>query len=150
MGKYEPLSARLSGESENSWTATFAELEAVLGFSLPTSARTYREWWGNQQGAGHSQARAWQDAGWHVWKVSLPDETVTFRRLPGEGKAVERSPVSDNALFEQASAYLGVTDRQEIIREALKALCAREAGRRLAELGGTMPDLKAPPRRRFG
>ena len=33
------------------------------------------------------------------------------------------------------------------MREALRALIAREAGRRLARLGGTMPDFKAPPRR---
>ena len=149
MGKYEPLSVRLQGESEDSWTATFAQVEAVLGFPLPASARTYREWWGNQQGAGHSQARAWQDAGWHVWKVSLPDETVTFRRLPGDDTR-DRVPETEQALLERASAYLGVSDRRQVVREALKALCEREAAHRLAKLGGTMPDLQAPPRRRFG
>jgi hypothetical protein len=49
----------------------------------------------------------------------------------------------------RASLYLDTTDRSQIVREALKALCAREAARRLARLGGTLPDLQAPPRRHF-
>jgi hypothetical protein len=34
------------------------------------------------------------------------------------------------------------------VREALKALIERESARRLARLGGSEPDLAAPPRRR--
>ncbi|MBV9882613.1 MAG: type II toxin-antitoxin system VapB family antitoxin [Sphingomonadaceae bacterium] len=56
---------------------------------------------------------------------------------------------SDEELLRRASVYLGTTDRAKIVHEALKALCAREAGRRLARLGGTMPGLQAPPRRHF-
>jgi hypothetical protein len=37
-----------------------------------------------------------------------------------------------------------------LLREALKALIEREAARRLAALGGTMPELEDIPRRRFG
>ena len=51
MGKYEPLAARLSAQGEDFWTATFAQIEEVLGFPLPASARKYREWWANQTGA---------------------------------------------------------------------------------------------------
>jgi hypothetical protein len=36
----------------------------------------------------------------------------------------------------------GVAERTALLREALKALIEREAGRRLVLLGGTMPDLK--------
>jgi hypothetical protein len=35
------------------------------------------------------------------------------------------------------------------VRAALKALVEREAARRLARMGGTAPDLKLTPRRRF-
>jgi hypothetical protein len=152
VGKYEPLADHLQRERQDEWTATFAEVEKVLEFPLPASARRYREWWGNQRGTGHSQAKGWQDAGWQVWRVDLAGEAVTFRRRgsrpsPGsDGSTAE----SDDPLFEQAAAYLGTNDRRHIVREALKALCAREAARRLARLGGTMPDLKLPPRRRFG
>ena len=136
--------------SENSdcWTATFAEIEAVLGVSLPPSARKYREWWANQRGGGHSQAKGWGDAGWQVWSVDLKQRSVEFRRVAILPPKDSGDP--DAALFDSAARYLGVSDREQVIREALKALCEREAGRRLARLGGTMPELEAPPRRRFG
>jgi hypothetical protein len=34
------------------------------------------------------------------------------------------------------------------VREGLKALIQRESARRLARLGGSAPELEAPPRRR--
>lgn len=149
MGKYEPLAARLSREKEY-WDPTFAELEAVLGFPLPPSARRHREWWSNQRGGGHSQAKGWQDAGWQVHRVDLAGERVEFRHrsMSPSARSPSASPATDEELIARAADYLGTTDRQRIVREALEALCAREAGRRLARLGGTMPDLKIPPRRR--
>ncbi len=51
----------------------------------------------------------------------------------------------DDELFARAQEYAGVT---AVVREALKAFVEREAARRLARLGGTQPDAKAPPRRR--
>jgi hypothetical protein len=149
MGKYEPLAERLRREQEDIWATTFADVEKVLGFSLPTSARTYREWWANQRGAGHSQTKGWQDAGWQVGKVNLANERVTFRRVISRPPSAAE-PESEDKLFEQASEMLGTNDRGEIVREALRGLIQREAARRLARLGGTMPDLRAPPRRRFG
>ena len=63
MGKYEPLAQFLDSRNEDSWTATFEQIEAKLGFALPKSAYGYRAWWSNQQGPGHSQKEAWQAAG---------------------------------------------------------------------------------------
>ena len=151
MGKYEPLTDHLRGRDSAEWAPSFAEIEAILGFSLPASARKYREWWGNQAGAGHSQARAWQDAGWQVFKVDLNRERVILRQASSNRLRDERQPFEGKEdLFELAAGYLGTRDRETIVQAALKALCEREAGRRLAKLGGTMPDLKMPPRRRFG
>ena len=147
MGKYEPLASRLNAQCEDSWEASFHEVEQVLGFPLPASARRHREWWANQRGGGHSQAKGWQDAGWRVWRVDLAGETVTFRRAAA--KAPQRpEPEADEALFAKAASYLGFSDRERLVREGLNALCEREAGRRLARLGGTMPALETPPRRR--
>jgi Arc/MetJ family transcription regulator len=56
--------------------------------------------------------------------------------------------VLDDELIERASEITGLSEKSAIVREALKALVAREAGRRLAALGGSAPDLKLPPRRR--
>lgn len=54
----------------------------------------------------------------------------------------------DDELLSKAQEYSGIQETSALIREALKTLVQLEAGRRLARLGGTMPGLKAPPRRR--
>lgn len=55
----------------------------------------------------------------------------------------------DDELFAKAQEYAGVTEKSAVVREALKAFVEREAARRLARLGGSDPEAKAPPRRRF-
>ena len=54
----------------------------------------------------------------------------------------------DDELFAKAQEYAGLKEKSALVREALKALVEREAARRLARLGGTRSDAKAPPRRR--
>jgi metal-responsive CopG/Arc/MetJ family transcriptional regulator len=48
----------------------------------------------------------------------------------------------DEELVRKAEEYSGVTERSALLREALKALIHLESSRRLAALGGTMPDLE--------
>lgn len=48
----------------------------------------------------------------------------------------------DDELVRRAQEFSGVTERTALLREALKALIHQEASRRLAKLGGTMPDLE--------
>lgn len=54
----------------------------------------------------------------------------------------------DDELVAQAQSLTGVREKSRLVREALKALIERESARRLARLGGSQPDLEAPPRRR--
>jgi Arc/MetJ family transcription regulator len=56
--------------------------------------------------------------------------------------------VLDDDLLAKAQAFTGLKEKSSLIREALKALIERESARRLARLGGSEPDLKAPRRRR--
>lgn len=56
----------------------------------------------------------------------------------------------DDELLDEATELTGIEERTALIRQALKALIAREAARRLARMGGSDPDAKAAPRRRFG
>lgn len=49
----------------------------------------------------------------------------------------------------KAQAFTGLKEKSALVREALKALIERESARRLARLGGSEPDLEAPPRRRL-
>ena len=95
-GKYASLYRHLlSTQCEPEWRTTFGEIEAVLGFRLPNSARLYRPWWSNSKhGSGHSHALAWQAAGWRTREVDIETETLVFARTTGvearPGKVVRK------------------------------------------------------------
>ena len=55
----------------------------------------------------------------------------------------------DDELMAAAGEYSGLTERSAIVRVALQAYVAREAARRLARLGGSMPDFEPGPRKRY-
>ena len=54
----------------------------------------------------------------------------------------------DDVLLAQAGEYTGETEKTALVRMGLEALIQRESARRLAALGGTMPDFSVPARRR--
>ncbi|MDB5587432.1 MAG: antitoxin [Devosia sp.] len=54
----------------------------------------------------------------------------------------------DDELLARAKESSGIAETGDLVREALKTLLAREAARRLASLGGTMPNLEYIPQRR--
>jgi Arc/MetJ family transcription regulator len=54
----------------------------------------------------------------------------------------------DDDLIRTAQEFTGVTEKTALVREALKSLIERESARRLAALGGAMPDLEDIPRKR--
>jgi hypothetical protein len=56
--------------------------------------------------------------------------------------------IIDDGLLDRARELTGIQEKTALIRAGLEALIAREAGRRLAALGGTQPDLADIPRRR--
>jgi Arc/MetJ family transcription regulator len=53
----------------------------------------------------------------------------------------------DDELLAQAQLMSGLTERTQLLREALLALVQRESARRLARLGGTQTQLQPVPRR---
>ena len=150
MSRYQPLADFLAGQKAIEWEASFAEIEERLGFELPPSAYTYPAWWANQTGPGHSQTKGWRSVGWKTADLDLKRRRVRFER---EIRAMhERATTSADEreiLARRAEELTGIADRDQLICEALRSLVEREAARRLARLGGTMPDLKVPPRRRF-
>jgi hypothetical protein len=54
----------------------------------------------------------------------------------------------DDGLVEKAALLSGITEKTALVRAGLEALICRESGRRLAELGGTEPQLRPVRRRR--
>ena len=157
MSRYEPLAQFLAAKKADSWETTFQEVEKRLGAALPRSAYKYPAWWANQTGPGHSQTRGWRSVGWRTCDLDLERQRVRFERERVPARVQESSPGffhqddvwNRDTLLQRARELTGIEDREALIDRALRFLIAREAGLRLARLGGTMPDLKAPPRRRF-
>mgnify|MGYP001035417328 CR=1 FL=1 len=154
MGKYEPLARFLESRNDDSWIATFGQIEARLGFSLPKSAHEYRAWWSNQQGPGHSQKEGWQAAGWETTDVDLDQGVVRFERRspPGRGDEQIGGPGGDApglaALWRKAHDISGISDRAELEKVILTSFIQHEAARALIAMGGSDPDAKAAPRER--
>lgn len=146
MSRYQPLADFLAAKKGDRWDASFSDVEAQLGFSLPQSAHRYPAWWANQTGGGHSQTAGWRSVGWRTASLDLQGKRVRFEREVNGGAA----PIFDAELIDRARALTGIKDRDALVDEALKALIAREAALRLARLGGSMPGYSAPDRERPG
>lgn len=54
----------------------------------------------------------------------------------------------DDDLMAEAERLTGEDEKTSLVREGLRALIERESARRLAALGGAMPDLEPTPRRK--
>ena len=85
-GKYGPLYKRLrdlSAQGEG-WETTFGEIESILGFELPPSARRHRSWWANKgpYNAG-GRAKIWNAAGCDTAEVDMEAETLSFKSKTG-------------------------------------------------------------------
>ncbi len=53
----------------------------------------------------------------------------------------------DDDLLAEAQKLTGEAEKTTLVRLGLRALIERDAAKRLARLGGSMPGLKVPPRR---
>ena len=92
LSKYDKLTSFLEGLKTSSRRMSFAEIEEVLGFTLPLSARSYQAWWGNNLIHGRHSA-AWLSAGWETEQLDLGGERVTFRRAAqGRAQALKAKP----------------------------------------------------------
>jgi hypothetical protein len=80
-GAYQLLYKYLSDRFANRVVLTFAEIEDLLGFSLPGPARLQREWWGDGASiAGRSaQSDSWTLA-CRTATVNMAAQSVVFER----------------------------------------------------------------------
>ena len=82
-GKYLSLYTYLLNRYANSVVLTFAEIEDLLGFSLPDLARLHQEWWTNAEHAisdRPSHSDSWLLAR-RTAKPNLRARTVVFDRV---------------------------------------------------------------------
>ncbi len=83
-GEYELLYRYLRDRYANRVVLTFAEIEDLLGFSLPVHARVQQTWWSAPAPRGHrsTQSDAWTLAG-RTATVNLLAQSVVFDRDTG-------------------------------------------------------------------
>lgn len=73
---------------------------------------------------------------------------VLAKRSEGRSLRMRSTINLDDNLMEQARSLTGTKETAALVRQALETLVRVESGKRLAALGGTMPDAEAAPRRR--
>lgn len=83
--KYYPLYQRLSQVGADTCTLTIAEVESCIAGKLPATAYKKGAWWANRSKGGY-QSQAWIRAGYHVDKVDLEQQQVTFKKFQAEYK----------------------------------------------------------------
>jgi hypothetical protein len=107
MSKYFSLMQYLQKSGKSSEFLTFAEIEKILGDSLPPAASIHRAWWGNH--INNHQAKSWMKAGWRVDTVML-GQNVTFKRVatvPAKGvTAPQTEGLSEDEIKRSIKAYL--------------------------------------------
>ena len=78
---YQPLHRYLDDRFAETVVLTFAEVEDLLGFTLPDLARQEPGWWADadRDGVPSPQARSWTEARRHAL-ANLPAKVVSFAR----------------------------------------------------------------------
>lgn len=79
--EYVSLYTYLEHRYASTVVLTFEQMEALLGFALPASAWTERDWWTGAAVHTHRHSAAWIGAGRSA-TPNLSARTVTFERLP--------------------------------------------------------------------
>ena len=70
MSKYAPLWAHIQADGRDSFTLSFAQIEAILGFPIDHSFLNYK--------------KELQEYGYRTGKISLKEQTVGFIREQSE------------------------------------------------------------------
>jgi hypothetical protein len=80
-GKYQPLFQYLDDRFANTVVLTFAEIEDLLGSTLPEEARRQPEWWTNTAAGGHppNHSDSWTLAN-RTARPNLLAQIVAFER----------------------------------------------------------------------
>jgi hypothetical protein len=81
-GKYTPLEQHLRAlpSTQREVTLSFAQVETILGSTLPASAYEDERWWMHATEGNHVNKRAWANAGWQVRDVDVKSKRVRLVR----------------------------------------------------------------------
>ncbi len=119
---YDALRLHLAGLDVDEWATTFAEIESLLGFRLPESARVFNAWWSNSL-KGRPGTIAWREAGFRA-SVKMEEERVIFRRgleRPPSKKAL-RAAARVSKLLRPDRASLMAEVKEVYDQQGIKAI----------------------------
>ncbi len=105
--KYAKLTAYLEQQTGDRVTLPFAEIEKIVGFTLPGSARDHGPWWTNSRSPGRHN-EAWLNIGWETTDRDMKAQTIAFQRNGSVAPAYQppRTPAprrTSSATFDHAS-----------------------------------------------
>ncbi len=85
MSKYDPLYKWLCAKAMKKVAKiplTFEQVEVIVGFRLPDTARSRSQWWANEtRSSRHVQRDAWMNAGCETRHLDLKKEHVEFMKV---------------------------------------------------------------------
>ena len=132
MTKYHPLTEHLAARNEARVEMKFSDIERLLGFPLPPSARIHRPWWANSD-HGHVQSRAWLDAGFESRYVDLEAELLEFVRLNAVADTARKDHPLWGALAGMITIAPGTDLTDPMLTEAEMDDWIDDKARRIAE-----------------
>jgi len=104
--RYAALTRYLEQQAIREVRLSFHQIEAIIGASLPPSARSHQPWWANT--TTHTQAAAWLSAGWRTRLLSLAGEHVTFFKALPETVVAQRGVQEPPYAFEHDAVMVSM------------------------------------------
>ena len=135
MSKYEPLQTYLARQPSRELPMTFEQVERLLNFPLPRSARTHPQWWSNNVGS-HVAVKAWRDAGWKTSRVDVGGESVVFVREAQRSAGPSPDPDSDVKADAPGDIVIAWADLRDGHRRLLQDIMAKKG----VSLGGALTE----------
>ncbi len=80
LSKYSTLGEFLLTSVKDTIKLSFSDIEAILRFTLPKSARKFRTWWANDRTHSHAK-NGWLAYGWRVTEIDFTNQLIHFRRV---------------------------------------------------------------------
>jgi hypothetical protein len=97
MGKYSNLGKFLRDQKRSPIPMTFAEVEKIIGQTLPRSAR-YPAWWINNP-SNNVMTKVWLEAGFKTEQVDTQAKKVVFRKADGDAAPKQPKIARDEGYY---------------------------------------------------
>jgi hypothetical protein len=116
MSKYESLGQFLKSQDKQLVPMTFADIEQIIGATLPMSAHKHRPWWSNNA-KNSVLTRVWLDAGFKSEQVDMEGQKLVFRRI-SPPNAPAPAPGGRHPMFGALKGLLRIVEGTDVTKPA--------------------------------